>query len=68
MLTSRNIKRRSPVQCLVEKEKRECLTHEKMLAHIAQYASVGWESRVFNYKKRALEIFQGLPFVSSIER
>lgn len=70
MPTSRNTKKRSLIQCWVKKERREYLTHEKMLIHIEKgiNVSVGWGSRDFKYKKRALEILQGLTLVSSIER
>lgn len=44
MPTSRNIKRRSLIQCWMKKGKSECLTHEKMLTLVEKgtYVGVGW--------------------------
>lgn len=58
MPASRNIEIRSLIQCWVKKGKSECLTHEKMLTLVEKgtFVGVGWRSRGFKYKKRALEI------------
>lgn len=58
MPTSKTIKGGSLIQHWVKKEGSEYLTHKKTLTHIEKgtYISVGGGSRVFRYKKGALEV------------
>lgn len=58
MPTSKTIKGGSLIQCWVKKERSGYLTHKKTLTCIQKdtYISVEGGSRVFRYKKGALEV------------